>query len=272
MTAASAPPAATTLDVRGVTVRFGGVVAVDDVAFTAHTGEVLGVMGPNGAGKTTLFNVISGVQQPTAGAVVLGATPLAGRSVEDIAALGVTRTFQTPVMFWGLTVRESIEVAVAARDSGGTYPPAPHRELIACGLGAASRRRAEAAQRERADAILTQAGIAAAADRLTESLAFGEERLLELARALAVEPTVLLLDEPLSGLNPDEIDAVIASIRAARAAGVAVLLVEHAVGELLAVADRVVVLDHGRKIAEGPPDAVAADPIVIEAYIGDELE
>ena len=110
------------------------------------------------------------------------------------------------------------------------------------------------------------------ADRATESLAFGEERLLELARALAVDPTVLLLDEPLSGLNPDEIDAVIASIRAARAGGVAVLLVEHAVGELLAVADRVVVLDHGRKIAEGPPREVAADPVVIDAYIGDELE
>jgi branched-chain amino acid transport system ATP-binding protein len=275
VTNAAAPavaPAAATLDVRGVTVRFGGVLAVDDVTFTARTGEVLGVMGPNGAGKTTLFNVISGVQRPTAGEVALGGTRLSGRDVEDVAALGVTRTFQTPVMFWGLTVRESIEVALNARALSSTYPPSPLRELLACGLGLPGRRREAAAVRERADAILARAGIAAMADRVTESLAFGEERLLELARALAASPAVLLLDEPLSGLNPDEVDAVLASIRAARADGVAVLLVEHAVGELLAVADRVVVLDHGRKIAEGTPQAVAADPLVIDAYIGDELE
>jgi len=261
-----------TLDVRAVTVRFGGVVAVDDVTFTAQTGEVLGVMGPNGAGKTTLFNVISGVQRPTAGEVSLSGTRLTGRSVEDVAALGVTRTFQTPVMFWGLTVRESVEVALAAHAFGGTYPPAPWRELLRCGFAAPGRRRESALLRDHADAILAGAGIAAMAGRPTESLAFGEERLLEMARALAVSPTILLLDEPLSGLNPDEIEAVLASIRAARASGVAVLLVEHAVGELLAVADRVVVLDHGRKIAEGTPQAVAADPLVIDAYIGDELE
>jgi branched-chain amino acid transport system ATP-binding protein len=269
---ASAMHAAATLDVRGVTVRFGGVLAVDDVTFTARTGEVLGVMGPNGAGKTTLFNVISGVQRPTAGDVALRGARLSGRDVEDVAALGVTRTFQTPVMFWGLTVRESIEVALSARALATTYPPSPLRELLACGLGLPGRRREAAAVRERADAILARAGIAAMADRATESLAFGEERLLELARALAAAPTVLLLDEPLSGLNPDEVEAVLASIRVARADGVAVLLVEHAVGELLAVADRVVVLDHGRKIAEGTPQAVAADPLVIDAYIGDELE
>ena len=261
-----------TLAVRNVTVRFGGVVAVDDVSFEARGGEVLGVMGPNGAGKTTLFNVISGVQKPTAGEVLLGDVRLTGRDVDAVAALGVTRTFQTPVMFWGLSVRESVEVALAARDAGGAYPPAAPRELIPCGLGVPHSRRHDAALRGRAGAILEQAGIAAMADRATESLAFGEERLLELARALAVAPAVLLLDEPLSGLNPDEIDAVLASIRAARANGVAVLLVEHAVGELLAVADRVVVLDHGRKIAEGAPQAVAGDPLVIDAYIGDELE
>ncbi len=272
MTAAPRSDSAATLDVRGVTMRFGGVVAVDDVTFNACAGDVLGVMGPNGAGKTTLFNVISGVQRPTAGSVMLGSVRLTGRSVARVAALGVTRTFQTPVMFWGLTVRESIEVALGARVFGHTYPPAPWRELVASGIGAPATRRARTALRERADAILARAGIGAMGDRATESLAFGEERLLEMARALAAEPTVLLLDEPLSGLNPDEVGAVIASIRAARASGIAVLLVEHAVGELLAVADRVVVLDHGRKIAEGSPEEVAADPLVIDAYIGDELE
>ena len=270
MSAAAASTA--TLAVRDVSVRFGGVLAVDGVTFDARGGEVLGVMGPNGAGKTTLFNVISGVQKPTAGEVLLGDLRLTGRDVDAVAALGVTRTFQTPVMFWGLSVRESVEIALAARDAGGRYPPAVARELIPCGLGAPRSRRHDAVLRERAGAILEQARIAAMADRPTESLAFGEERLLELARALAVAPTVLLLDEPLSGLNPDEVEAVLASIRAARANGVAVLLVEHAVGELLAVADRVVVLDHGRKIAEGAPRAVAADPLVIDAYIGDDLE
>ena len=263
---------ATCLEVRNVTMRFGGVVAVDDVSFDARGGEVLGVMGPNGAGKTTLFNVISGVQRPTSGTVALGGMRLTGRAVEDVAALGVTRTFQTPVMFWGLTVRESIEVALAAHAFGATYPPAPWRELLPCGVGAHRHRRGELALHERADAILERAGLAALAARPTESLAFGEERLLEMARALAVEPAVLLLDEPLSGLNPDEVEAVLASIRAARAGGVAVLLVEHAVGELLSVADRVVVLDHGRMIAEGAPVAVAADPVVVDAYIGDALD
>jgi ABC-type branched-subunit amino acid transport system ATPase component len=212
------------------------------------------------------------VQQPTAGNVHLGGVALTGKSVDRVAACGVTRTFQTPVMFWGLTVRESIAIALVARESGGSYPPRPDRGLLPDGLGLPARRRADASLRERADALLDKAGLGHMGDRPTESLAFGEERLLEMARALAVDPTVLLLDEPLSGLNPDEIEEVLRLVRAARADGVAVLLVEHAVGELLAVADRVVVLDHGRKIAEGTPAAVAADPVVIDAYIGDELE
>jgi branched-chain amino acid transport system ATP-binding protein len=261
------------LTVHDVSMRFGGVLALDGVSFTALAGDVLGVIGPNGAGKTTLFNVISGVQRPTSGEVLLGDVRLTRRSVDEIAALGVTRTFQTPIMFWGLTVRESVAVALAARDGNGrTYPPAPPRGLVACGLALGSRQRAEVALRERADALLERAGLAHMGDRATESLAFGEERLLELARALAIAPRVLLLDEPLSGLNPAEIDAVLRTIRAARAEGIGVLLVEHAVGELLAVADRVIVLDHGRRIAAGAPHEVARDPVVIDAYIGDELE
>ncbi|GAC1417210.1 MAG: ABC transporter ATP-binding protein [Candidatus Velthaea sp.] len=260
-----------TLEIRGVTMRFGGVVALEDVTFSARAGEVLGVMGPNGAGKTTLFNVISGVQSPTSGEVALDGTHLTGRSVDGVAALGVTRTFQTPVMFWGLTVRESLTVALAAREFGGTYPPRPDRVLIASGLGMSARRRADAQLHERADALLQRTAIAHMGDRPTETLSFGEERLLELARALAVNPKILLLDEPLSGLNPDEAGEVLRSIRAARAEGIGVLLVEHAVGELLSVADRVVVLDHGKLIAHGTGAEVAANPIVIDAYIGDEL-
>ncbi|MGH7707784.1 MAG: ABC transporter ATP-binding protein [Vulcanimicrobiaceae bacterium] len=262
---------ATELQVRGVTMRFGGVVALDDVTFDARANQVLGIMGPNGAGKTTLFNVISGVARPTAGRVELDGCALTGRTLSEVAAFGVTRTFQTPVMFWGLTARDSVAAALAAREFRGTYPPRPDRGLLACGLGLGSRARADAALRAHAGAVLEQAGIAYLGDRPTESLAFGEERLLELARALAIAPKVLLLDEPLSGLNPDEIERVLQSIRSARAAGIAVLVVEHAVSELLAVADRVVVLDHGRTIAHGTPAEVASDPAVIDAYIGDEL-
>ena len=269
---AAAAPAAIRLAVRGVSMRFGGVLALDDVSFEAHAGEVLGVMGPNGAGKTTLFNVISAVQRPTHGEVRLGETRLDGREVDEVAALGVTRTFQTPIMFWGLTVRESVAVALAAREAGGSYPPPAPRGLLASGLALPQRRRQDAELATRADALLERSGLAHMAARPTESLAFGEERLLELCRALAVEPRVLLLDEPLSGLNGDEAAAVLDAVRRARAGGIAVLLVEHAVGELLAVADRVVVLDHGRTIAQGRPDEVARDPVVIDAYIGDELE
>jgi ABC-type branched-subunit amino acid transport system ATPase component len=261
-----------TLSVRGVSMRFGGVQALDDVSFEAHSGEVLGIMGPNGAGKTTLFNVISGLQYPTAGNVLLDDVTLTGRSVDRVAALGVTRTFQTPVMFWGLNVQESVCVALTAREFGGAYPPRADRALVPSGLGLPARRHADAALRARADALLDRAGMTHMGRRPTESLAFGEERLLELTRALAVDPRVLLLDEPLSGLNPDEIAEVLRLIAGARADGIAVLLVEHAVGELLSIADRVVVLDYGRTIAEGAPAEVAANPAVIDAYIGDELE
>jgi ABC-type branched-subunit amino acid transport system ATPase component len=260
------------LSVRNVSMRFGGVQALDDVSFRAQGGEVLGIMGPNGAGKTTLFNVISGVQHPTSGTVFLGDVQLTGRPVDRVAALGVTRTFQTPVMFWGLTVRESVCIALTASEFGGAYPPGAAQALVPSGLGMPSRRRADARLRERADALLEQAGLTHMGGRPTESLAFGEERLLEMTRALAVNPRVLLLDEPLSGLNPEEIAEVLRLIASARAGGIAVLLVEHAVGELLSIADRVVVLDYGRTIAEGPPAEVAANPAVIDAYIGDELE
>ncbi|MGH7327640.1 MAG: ATP-binding cassette domain-containing protein, partial [Polyangiaceae bacterium] len=166
-----------------------------------------------------------------------------------IAALGVTRTFQTPIMFWGLTVRESVAVALAARS---------HRTNLSVLDG-------------EAQAVLVGTPLEAFADLAAEQLSFGQERMLEIIRALALEPRVLLLDEPLSGLNPEEIAHVLALVRSARERGVSVLFVEHDLASLLSAADRFVVLDHGRKIAEGLPKAVCADPIVLEAYIGDEV-
>jgi len=259
------------LEVQGIGVHFGGVAALEDVSFAANAGEVLGIMGPNGAGKTTLFNVISGIQVPTNGEVVFAGTRLRGRSIARIAALGITRTFQTPVMFWGLTVRESVAVALEAREQPGTYPPSFLRCLLPSGIGWPSRRAFDLAVLARADALIAASPLASLADRPTESLSFGEERLLEMARALALEPRALLLDEPLSGLNSGEVAQVLNEVRTARERGVAVLLVEHAVEELLAVADRIVVLDHGKKIAEGTCKQVVANPLVVDAYLGDEV-
>jgi len=235
------------LRVEDVTVRFGGVVALDGVTFEAQPGEVLGVIGPNGAGKTTLFNVISGLQRPSAGTVSLDERKLTHLPMHRVAALGVTRTFQTPVMFWGLSVCESLMVALDASP------------------------RVENASKDAARALLAGTPLESCADVLTESLSFGQERVLEMLRVLAVEPRVLLLDEPLSGLSGDEIDAVLELVRAARSRGVCILFVEHDLHRLLAAADRFVVLDHGRKIAEGSPEGISNDPIVLDAYIGDEL-
>jgi branched-chain amino acid transport system ATP-binding protein len=260
-----------TLVVDGIGMRFGGVAALDDVSFTARAGQVLGIMGPNGAGKTTLFNVISGLQAPTAGTVTFAGTRVTGLATDRIAALGLTRTFQAPVMFWGLTVRESIAIALQSRSERGSYPPPFLRRLVPSGAGLPARRAADRAALAQAGALLEGTPLAKLGDRLTESLSFGEERLLEIARALALEPRALLLDEPLSGLNPDEADQILHQVRAARERGIAVLLVEHAVDELLATADRVVVLDHGKKIAEGSCDEVVANALVIDAYLGDEL-
>jgi branched-chain amino acid transport system ATP-binding protein len=263
--------AGTLLAVEGVGMRFGGVAALDDVSFCARSGEVLGIMGPNGAGKTTLFNVISGVQSPTSGSVRFGGTPVTGLSPNRIATLGLTRTFQTPVMFWGLSVRESIAVALQARAARGSYPATLGRSLLPSGAGFPARRKADEDTLARADALIAGTRLAPLADRATESLSFGEERLLELARARALEPRALLLDEPLSGLDQGEAAQVLEEVRAARTAGVTVLLVEHAVDELLAIADRIVVLDHGKKIAEGSRAEVVANPLVVDAYLGDEF-
>jgi len=235
------------LHVDQVVVRFGGVTAVDHAEFTAEPGSITGLIGPNGAGKTTCFNVISGLQRPTSGRVRFDGHDVTSKSVDARARRGMGRTFQRLEAFGSLTVRENVLVALD----------------IHHGLRALFRR-----GRLQADALLERVGIAAYADDRADSVPTGTARLLELARALACEPRLLLLDEPSSGLDETETDDFGALLRELAEDGVAVLMVEHDMDLVMGVCDEIHVLDFGRIISTGTPAEVRADPRVQEAYLG----
>jgi branched-chain amino acid transport system ATP-binding protein len=248
------------LAVEGVTMRFGGVSALEDVSFDVAPGAICGLIGPNGAGKTTLFNCISRLYDPHAGSIRFDRRALASFSRHEIAALGIARTFQNVALFATMTTRDNVRVGAHAMARGGFLMNA-----LALPLAAREERRLA----ERAEALIEEFGLKSVADRPVGELPFGVRKRVELARALAIGPKLLLLDEPAAGLNHQEVDALSEEIRAIRARrGVAILLVEHHMNLVMRVSDQVVALDFGRVIADGPPAAVRANPEVVRAYLG----
>jgi ABC-type branched-subunit amino acid transport system ATPase component len=254
------PDNANTLVVRGLTKHFGGLTAVDQLDFELKTGEILGLIGPNGAGKTTTFNLVAGALKASEGSVVLGGDELLGTAPHDIAQHGIIRTFQHNMPFTGMSVIDNILVGAHTRLGRNFW-----RILGAPG----ATRQAETEARGKAEELVRFVGLEEARDTDVVNLSFGQGRLLELARALAAEPRFIMLDEPAAGLTHAECDRLSEIIAAIAERGIGVLLIEHDMRFLLPLAHRVVVLNFGRKIAEGDPKTIREDPAVIDAYLGE---
>jgi branched-chain amino acid transport system ATP-binding protein len=251
------------LEVDTVTLRFGGVVALNEVSFHINKGEILGLIGPNGAGKTTCFNVMTGVYQPTSGLVRYLGQPLGKRHKFQITKLGIARTFQNIRLFANMTALENVLVGVDAHHTTG---------VVTAMFRLPKHRREEQQGRARAMELLEFMGLAGKADELARNLPYGDQRRLEIARALATSPQLLCLDEPAAGFNPAEKVKLMELIRTIRDQGYTVLLIEHDMKLVMGVTDRIVVLEFGRKIAEGTPAEIRDNPAVIAAYLGVDEE
>ena len=234
------------LDVRAVSKRFGGLQALSNVSFQVGEGEIVGIIGPNGAGKTTLFNVVTGVYTPDSGRVVFRNANVTGAKPHRICKLGAARTFQISKPFAALTVLQTVRI------------------------GALNRIPDIAGANDKALEVLELMGLAGKRDELGRTLTVIERKRLEMARALATQPSLLLLDEVAAGLRPNEVQEMIALVRRIAAGGVSVLIIEHVMAAVMSLSDRIVVLHHGEKIAEGPPAHVARHPDVVQAYLGEE--
>jgi branched-chain amino acid transport system ATP-binding protein len=251
------------LEVDDVTIKFGGLTALDSVSFDIREGEILGLIGPNGAGKTTCFNVMTGVYQATSGQVRFDGTALTKMKRHKITKLGIARTFQNIRLFKSMTVLENVMVGADAH-SKVSFVEALFR--------LPRHRHTEAASLARAKEILEIVGITARHDELASNLSYGDQRRLEIARAMATNPKLLCLDEPAAGFNPAEKVRLMDLIRRVRDTGYTVLLIEHDMRLVMGVTDRIVVLEFGKKIAEGKPEEIRDNPAVIAAYLGVDEE
>lgn len=247
------------LEVDNVTVRFGGITALSALSFNVHEREIYGVIGPNGAGKTTLFNCLSRLYTPAEGDIRMEGRSLLALPSHAMVGRGIGRTFQNVALFNSMTVRENV--------MAGSYG-VTRAGFVRNVLRTPGSRREERETGERADALIAMLGLGAHAGRVVGELPFGVRKRVELARAVATRPKLLLLDEPAAGLNHEELESLKDNILVLRAQGTAVLLVEHHVGMVMSLTDRIVVLNFGRRLAEGTPREIQAHPEVIEAYLG----
>jgi ABC-type branched-subunit amino acid transport system ATPase component len=249
------------LGVESLTMRFGGLVAVSDVSFAVRPREILSIIGPNGAGKTTVFNCITGFLHPTAGRIRFEGKEIAGLRPDLVVKHGIARTFQMIRLFPDLGVDENVMIGLHGRIRAGTLDSLLHTPL---------HRREEAWVRDETRRWLAFVGLENRAQQLARELAYGNQRRLEIARALATAPRLLILDEPASGMNPAEKAGLVQLVGQIRDSGVTVLFIEHDMSVVMGISDRIIVLDHGIQIAEGGPDEIQRDPRVIEAYLGRE--
>ncbi len=256
------------LGVRGLTMEFGGIRALDKVDLQIRPGEIVALIGPNGAGKTTFFNCLTGIYTPTAGELVLTppgqpARKLNGLKPNRVTEAGLARTFQNIRLFPSMTVLENVMIGRHCRT---------HAKILGAILRGPRTRREEREIVQVSMALLKKVGLDHLADEFARNLPYGAQRRLEIARALATDPLLLLLDEPAAGMNPQETQALTGLIRSIRDEGLSILLIEHDMKLVMSLSDFIFVVDYGRKIAEGRPEEVRANPVVIKAYLGEEVE
>lgn len=251
------------VELKNLTKTFGGLVAVNDVSFIVPEGSIVGLIGPNGAGKTTVFNLITGNYAPDTGEILFDGTDVVGMKTHRIVSSGIARTFQTIRLFKNMSALENVLAGCHCRMKAGAF---------SCMFRPAAQRREEQQAIERAMQELDFVGLADQWDTLSSNLSYGKQRLLEIARALASDPKFIILDEPAGGMNDQETHELITLIRAMRDRGITVLLIEHDMGLVMEVCERLVVIEYGAKIAEGTPEEIKNNPRVIEAYLGTDSD